>query len=113
MLSLPPTLQIEFVTNESEFELLSKQLVPVPDHSDVYELPETVCMFPPNIPLKVKAIFHSNIREIALSVSSDGKLLLSVLAAVDTVFEACTSINADSDLRIVLTETATRHGGGS
>lgn len=97
----PPTLAIECVSEDSERRLLSAQLVAVPNHVDVYELTETIT-FSPDTLLIVKAIFHANIQEIILSVSSGGRLVISVIAIVHGAFEACSSIESDSDLRITL-----------
>ena len=100
----PPALVVEWVSDDSQLCLLSSQLTAVPDHVGVYELPETVIMFPPHTPLIVKAIFHANIAELILSVSSGGRLLISVIANVSGFFEACSSVESDSDLRITITK---------
>lgn len=102
----PPTLVVECVSNDSNRKLLSARFIAVPDHVDVYELTETVITFPPDTQLTVKAIFHANIREIVLSVSSGDRLVISVIATVRGIFEACSSIVNDSDLRITLKEDA-------
>lgn len=102
----PPTLVVEHVTNDSELRLLTQRLVPIPDTVDAYELPETMCMFPPDTPIAVKAIFHMNTREIILHVSCAGRLLLGLIAVAHGIFEASSSVKADTDLRITLVQEA-------
>ncbi len=102
-----PILLVEFVSIDSKLqprdvELLRKQFTKIPDHSHAYELPETVCLFPENTPLTVWASFHTDTQEIILRVSSGGKLLLGLMAIAHGLFEASTSVKADTDLRITL-----------
>jgi len=102
----PPILVVEFVSIDSKLQsrdivLLREQLTEV-HKKGVYELPETVCIFPPDTPLAVKAIFDANTQEIILSVSCDGKLLLGLIAIAHGLFEASSSVKSDTDLRITL-----------
>jgi hypothetical protein len=106
MESHPPILLVEFVSIDSKMQphdivLLRESLTEI-HKKGVYELPDKVCIFPPDTSLTVKAIYHADTREIILGVSCHGKLLVGLIAIAHDIFEVSSSVKTDIDLRITL-----------